>query len=245
MHRRRPRERFDAGPSAVVTVMVGRRRALCLPPAPGACMLIPMGRERDALPDAPSLPVGQSRHQPSVAADTLFEAKRTGLARILFAILHPRHARAALVNAEAIRLQFGSRPADVSLGDVQGVDVAGGRLYSSVRIRHTAGSGQVSGLLHTDANALAHALEAARCDWWRRTLAPRLETLRSAHDRLAALADPTRYLAVDARRDLEAEAQAIAGGFAGRWPEALSGTPEVRMLLTAVPRKPVEPSIRY
>ena len=194
-------------------------------------MLTPMGRERDALPDAPSLPVGQSKHQLSVAADTLFEARRTGLAGVLFAILHPRHARAALVNAEAVRLLFGSRTADISLGDVEVVDVPGGRLCSSVRVRHTAGSVQVSGLLRTDANALADALEAARCDWWRRTLAPRLETLRSLHDRLAALADPTRYLAVDARLDLEAEAQTIAGGFAGRWPEALSETPEVGMLL--------------
>ena len=194
-------------------------------------MLIPMGRERDALPGAPSLPVGQSRHPPSVAVDTLFEARRTGLVRILFAILHPRHARAASVHAGAVRLLFGSRPADIPLGDVEAVDVAGGRLYSSMRIRHTAGSAQVSGLLRTDANALADALEAARCDWWRRTLAPRLETLRSLHDQLTALADPTRYLAVDALRDLEAEAQTIAGGFAARWPEALSGIAEVRMLL--------------
>ena len=264
--------------------------------------------------------------------DTLFEAKRTGLARVLFATLHPRHARAASVNAEAVRLLFGSRRTDVSLGDVEAVNVRDGWLWSSVRVRHAAGNEYVSGLRRTDANAfadtletatcdwwrrtfapkqetlrsvhdrltaladvlettirsahdrltasadaletarcgwwyrtlapkqetlrsvhdqltvladaletttrsaddrltaLADALETATCDWWRRTFAPQLETLRSVHDRLTALADPARYLTADAFRDLEAAAQTVAGGFAGRWPEALSDSPEIRML---------------
>ena len=166
----------------------------------------------------------------SSAADTLFEAKRTGLARGLFAILHPRHARAASVNPEAIRLLFGSRSTDVSLGDVEAVDVTNGSLWSSVRVRRAVGNVPVSGLRRTDANAFADALETARCDWWRGTLAPQLETLHSVHDRLTALADPARYLTDDAFRDLEAAAQIVAGGFAGRWPEALSDSPEIRML---------------
>lgn len=155
-------------------------------------------------------------HRPSLAADTLFETNRTGLAGFLFAILHPRHARAASVNAEAVWLLFGSRPADISLGDVEMVDVAGGRCYSSVRIRHAAGSVHVSGLSRTDANVLADALEIARCDWWRRTLAPQLDALRAVHSRLTALADPPRYLTADALRDLEAEAQTLAGGLTAR-----------------------------
>ena len=169
-------------------------------------------------------------HRPSLAAETLFETRRAGLAGFLFAILHPRHARAASVNAETVRVLFGSRPANISLGDVEKVDVAGGRRYSSVRIRHTAGSVHVSGLPRTDANALAEALEAARCGWWRRTLAPQLETLRAAHGRLTAFADPPRYLTADVLRDLQAEAQTVAGGFTARWPEALSDAPEIRML---------------
>ena len=182
------------------------------------------------MPDATSLHAGQSRHRPSSATDTLFEAKRTGLARVMFAILHPRHARAASVNAEVVRLLSGSRRADVSLGDVEAVDVVDGWLYSSVRVRNIAGNVHVSGLPRTDANAFADALETARCDWWRRTLAPQLETLRSVHDRLTTLADPARYLTADAFRDLEAEAQTVADGFSGRWPEALSDAPEIRML---------------
>ena len=149
---------------------------------------------------------------------------------MLFAVLHPRRARAASVDAEAVRLLFGSRSTDISLGDVEAVDTSGGRLYSSVRIGHTGGDGHVSGLPRTDASALAEAVETARCEWWRRTLAPQLGALRSVHDRLTALADPPRYLTVDAFRELEAEAQTVAGGFGARWPEALSDTPEVRML---------------
>ena len=160
----------------------------------------------------------------------MFEAKRTGLARILFAILHPRHARAASVNADGVRLLFGSRRVDISLGDIDAVDVVDGRLYSSVQVIHTTGWEHVSGLPRTDANALADALETARCDWWLRTHAPQMKTLRSVHDRLMALADTPRYLAADALLDLEAEARTVAGGFASRWPEALSDALEVRML---------------
>ena len=50
------------------------------------------------------------------------------------------------------------------------------------------------------------------------------------HERLAAWADPPRYLTADAFRELEAEAQTVAGGFPARWPEALSDAPEFRML---------------
>ena len=163
-------------------------------------------------------------------ADTLFEARRAGLARILFAILHPRHARAASVDAEAVRLVYGLRSARISLGDVERVDIAGGRRLSSVRIRHNARSSHVSGLPGKDASALADALDAARCEWWRRALAPRLETLRTVHERLAALADPPKYLTFDAFCELEAEARTLAGGFPARWPEALSDAPEFRML---------------
>ena len=193
-------------------------------------MLTKVGREQEESLDATSLHAGRSRHRPSSATGTLFEAKRTGLTRILFAILHPRHARVASVNAEAVRLLFGSDPSHISLGDVDVVDVVGGRLYSSVRVRHTAGNVHVTGLSRTVAKALADALENARCDWWQRTLARHLQTLRSMHDRLTAVADPPKYLTDDAIRDLEAEAQTVVGRFAARWPEALSDAPEVRML---------------
>ena len=179
---------------------------------------------------ATSSRAGRPRHPSKLSVGTLFEAKRTGLARIVFAILHLHHARAASVNAEAVRLLFGSRSADISLGEVEAIDVAGGSLYSSVCIRHAAGNAHVSGLPRTAACALVDALESARREWWRRTLAPKLGPLRSVHERLTALADPPKYLTADALRDLEAEAKTVAGGLTARWPEALSDAPEIRML---------------
>ena len=134
------------------------------------------------------------------------------------------------MNAEAVRLLFGSRFADISLGDVESVDLVSGSLHSGLRIRHTAGNANVSGLPRTAACALADALESARLEWWRRALASQLGPLRSVHEQLAALTDPPKYLTADALRDLEAEARTVAGGFTARWPEALSDAPELRML---------------
>ncbi len=163
-------------------------------------------------------------------AGLLFETGRTGLAGFLLAILHPRHARAASVSAEAVRLVFGSRFSDIPLVDVEAVDVAGGSFYSGIRIRHATGSAHVSGLPRADAGGLAEAIETARCDWWRDALAGQLEALRPVHERLAALADPPRYLTANALGDLEAEAQTAAGGFSARWPASLSDAPEIAML---------------
>lgn len=165
-----------------------------------------------------------------MAADILFEAKRSGLARILFAILQPRRARAVSVDAEAVRLLFESRSTDISLGDVETVDVSVGWLYFGVRIRHSACDSHVSGLPRTAAFALADALESARSEWWRRKLAPQLERLLFVDEWLGALADPPKYLTADALRELEPEAKTVAGGFPTQWPKALSDAPEIRLL---------------
>ena len=142
---------------------------------------------------------------------------------------------AASVNAETIRLQFLWRSIAVPLGDVESVDVesvdvAGRVLWASVRIRHAARSSQVSGLTLTVARALADAVETARIDWWRKAIAAQIGALQSVHDRLAVLAAPPKYLTADALRDLVRAAEAVADGFAARWPKSLSGSPEVRML---------------
>ncbi len=142
---------------------------------------------------------------------------------------------AASVNAETIRLQFLWRSIAVPLGDVESVDVesvdvAGRLLWAGVRIRHAARSSQVSGLTLTVARALADAVETARIDWWRKAIAAQIGALQSVHDRLAVLAAPPKYLTADALRDLVRAAEAVADGFAARWPKSLSGSPEVRML---------------
>ena len=156
--------------------------------------------------------------------------KRTGLASLLFAMLSPGEAKAASLNADSVKLAFGSRSSEISLGDVEAVETKVGLRWARLRLRHAAGTATVSGLSRTGAKALSGAVETARAEWWRRTLAPRLETLQSVHDRLKALGDPPKYLTADALPDLEVEARTVAGGFAARWPEALSDAPEVRML---------------
>ena len=183
-----------------------------------------------SVPASTSPLAGRSRHRSSAAAGVLFETKRTGLAKVLLAILHPHHAKAASVNAEAVQLDFNSRSTDIPVGNVEAVDVTSGNLYSDIWISHIAGDAHVSGLTRTAALALADALENARREWWRRTLALQLETLRSVHERVAALADPPKYLTFDSLRDLECAARNATGGFAARWPKALSDIPEIRML---------------
>ena len=169
-------------------------------------------------------------HRSNPAAGILFETKRTGLARFLLAILHPRHARGASVSAEAVWLDFGSHSSNIPLIDVEAVDATDGSFCSGIRIRHAMGRADVSGLPRADAATLADAIETARYDWWRRALARQLEALCSVHEQLAALADPPRYLTASALCDLEAKAQAAAGGFSARWPAGLLDAPEIAML---------------
>jgi len=167
------------------------------------------------------------------SSSTRFEAKRTGLAALLFAILHPRAAKAASVGADAVRLTLRGRFIDVPLGDLEAVEAVGRRPWSDVRLRHAAGSARVSGLSRAAAGALADAPEPARRHWWRRALAGRDEALRSVHERLADLSDPPRYLTADAFEDLVRDARAAVDGFAARWPRALSAAPEIRVLRDA------------
>ncbi|MCY4168299.1 MAG: UvrD-helicase domain-containing protein, partial [Rhodobacter sp.] len=67
-------------------------------------------------------------------------------------------------------------------------------------------------------------------DWWRRRLALRAGALRVVGGRVDSLADPPRYVHADDIRDLVRDARDATAGLAGRWPEALSDTPETRML---------------
>ena len=156
--------------------------------------------------------------------------KRTGLASVLCAIFRPGDAKAASVNAESVRLVVGSRSRDIALRDIETVEEKTGRLWAGIRLGHATGAATVSGLSRAEANALADAVETARVDWWRRTLAPQIGTLRAVHDRLAELADPPKYLDADAVHDLARDAQAAAGSLVARWPDALSDVPEFRML---------------
>ena len=162
--------------------------------------------------------------------ESRFSVKRTGLASLLFAVLRPREARAATVNADSVKLAFGSRSREIALSDIEAVRLNAGRLWGGVRLGHAAAGATVSGLARTEAKALADAIETARIDWWRDQLASQIGALRAVNDRLARFADPPRYVHSDAIRDLVEEAQVVAGGLVGPWPDALSDAPEVRML---------------
>ena len=156
--------------------------------------------------------------------------KRTGLASLLFGLFRPGEAKAATVNADGVKLAFGSRSREIALRDIEAVRLNAGRRWADVRLGHATAGATVSGLSRSEANALADAIETARVDWWHGQLAPQNGALRSLHDRLARFADPPGYVHSDTISDLVQEAQAAAGGLVGNWPDALANSPEIRML---------------
>ena len=159
-----------------------------------------------------------------------FGVKRTGLARLLFAIFRAGDARAASVNADSVELAFRSRSAEIALGDIGAVEVKAGRRWAGVRLGNARMAATVSGLSRTEARKFADAVERARVDWWRRTLAPQIGALRSVHERLAGFADPPGYVHGDVFDEVMRDAQAATGGLVARWPDSLSEAPEIRML---------------
>ncbi len=154
----------------------------------------------------------------------------TGLATLLFAILHPRYARAVTMDANALRLEYGSRSSEISLGKIESAEIKTGWIWSTVQLCHDGGESVVSGLSSDVAQDFVKALEIARTRWWQRELAPQIGIIRSVCDRLAQLAEPATYLTHSAFNQLRNEAQSAAGPFTGCWPNALSDTPEFRML---------------
>ena len=156
--------------------------------------------------------------------------KRTGLGRLLFAIFRSGDPRAASVNADRVELTFGSRSADIALGDIGAVEVKAGRRWAEVSLDRAGTAVILSGLSRSAARAFADAVERARVDWWRRMLATEIGALRSVHDQLTGLADPPGYVHSDAVRDLVQDAEAAAGGLVGNWPDALSDAPEIQLL---------------
>ena len=155
---------------------------------------------------------------------------RTGLATFLFAVLRPRHAKAVTMDANALRLEYGSRSSEISLGKIESAEIKIGWIWSTVQLRHDGGESVVSGLSSDNAQAFIKALEIARTRWWQRELTPQIGILRSVCDGLALLADPPTYLTSSAFTELRRGAESAAGPFTGCWPNALSDTPEFRML---------------
>ena len=111
---------------------------------------------------------------------------RTGLATFLFA--RSQHARAVTMDANALRLEYGSRSSETSLGKIESAEIKTGWIWSRVQLRHDGGESVVSGLSSDDAQDFAKALESARTRWWQRELAPQTGILRSVCDGLGVCA---------------------------------------------------------
>ena len=173
--------------------------------------------------------IDSCRQQTNSLTGVIIEAKRVGLASLLFSILRPRQAKAVSVNSETVELKFGSRTVDFSLGDIEAVSVSNGQRWSSIRIRHVAGTYEVSGLPQKVTSTLVEALESARIHWWRDKLAPQIEFLRFIGERLAKFVDPPHYVTHDMLDDLKRDAQIAVGGLPKQWPKALSDIPEIQL----------------
>lgn len=154
----------------------------------------------------------------------------------LLADQRPHDALAASVTSDTVRLEFRTGPTEIRLGDLVSVDdleTDHGPIdlsWPRMRLRHVDGVSHVSVRSPSDANRLKKKIETARRDWWNEALAARIPALRSLHDRLTALADPQRYVDVEDIRHLHADARAAVHRFAGRWPNALTGSQGVRVL---------------
>ena len=159
-----------------------------------------------------------------------FKVARTGPASFLLALLRPRDAKAATVEADVLTLSlpFGTRT--IPIQEIESAGVARAWFWSATKIRHAFGREAVSGLSRHQARELAKAVESSRLDWWRRALAARVEVLRPVHDRVAQLGDPPRYMARSAFSELERDAQDVVAQLPPRWPDELSDTAEVQML---------------
>ena len=169
-------------------------------------------------------------HLSILVSEARLSFRRTGLASLLFAVHRPGDAKAAVVDANAMRLVFGSRSTAIPLGDIESAVVEPGLRWAAIRLRHAAGKAVVSGLSKKDAKAFAEALEAGRTHWWRQAMAAQTATISSAHDQLSQLADPPAYMAHSVFSELRRNVERAAGQFAARWPSTLSDTPEFRML---------------
>ena len=142
----------------------------------------------------------------------------------------PNNTKAAAVNASALILTFASTSRAIPLGDIETAEVEHGRYWDGMRIRCASLEALVSGLTRRDTAALADALEAARTHWWQHAIATRTELLQSVDERLMALSSPRSYVRHSVFLDLKRDAESVAESFSARWPDSLTGTPEIQML---------------
>jgi DNA helicase-4 len=157
---------------------------------------------------------------------------RVGLPALLFAFLHPTHAKSAAVEDGSVAFRFATGRAVVPLAEIASVWVEPGWFWASVNVSAASGVRSLSGLGKADARSFAMAIEEARTDWWREALATNSKALGSVHSWIAALPDPPRYVSMSFFAGLERTAREVSGRFPARWPEGISLTDGVQMLET-------------
>ena len=158
-----------------------------------------------------------------------FRVERRGLASLLYAILRPKDARAAFVNANSLNLMHGSGYTKIPIEDISSVKVETGPYWSRIRFHHTAGSASVSGLSRDDSREFTGVLETARISCWRRKLEPEIAELQAILEYLEQMKNPSEHMAsvfLELRRD----AEKAVNQFAERWPKSLPNAPETRLL---------------
>ena len=176
----------------------------------------------------PSVKKLSSKPQPTHAV--CHPVGRTGLSAALFQLIRPHSAKAATLSANSVFLTFPHRSQNISLGDIEKVDMRAGWFWSTIHIRHATGNSVISGLARNSAQAFARAMETAWVDWWRQTLSTQMDTLNSIHLRLTEFGNPTKYITRSVYDDLIRDAKLVAGRIPSRWPDTLSRTEEIRKL---------------
>ena len=169
-------------------------------------------------------------HSRNMGSRDLVHVGRTGVARYIFPFLHPRHAKAAILQGETLILEGPFRSMVIPFREIEESDVAQGWFWGGIRVRLATGRVRVSGLSKPDAEVFGAALVRARIGWWRGTLDKNVGTIQSVYDRLSQLTDPPQYMSRTAFSAIEHDVRDVVGQFPSRWPDEISGITEIRML---------------
>ena len=148
----------------------------------------------------------------------------------LAGLMHPSEARSAAITAVGVRLTFPSRTTTIAFDDLEKASVKPGWFRDHIRFDRASRAETISGIARKDARAFAEAVETARENWWQQKIAARKDAIRSAHDRLMQMKDPSGYVTMSAGSSLEQAAREAVSGFRSRWPDRLSQHPSIRML---------------
>ena len=159
--------------------------------------------------------------------------RRARIASFIFAFLHPGDARAATVNGDILELRYRSGSKEIPVRNIHTAEIAIGWFWSSIQIRSLSQIVTISGLSRAAAKTFNNALESARVNWWLRTLTANIDSLRSIYNRLEQFTDPSQYITHSIFTNLECDARDVVDQFPSKWPDALSGNMEIRMLEAA------------